>query len=136
MKKIKLSNNARAIIWIAVTNMAIVVTLYALYSNTEVNGIMPLVGAIGLLGVIVGGMMFIETEFDEIHDRIQTLIDEKIQLLNILGRRENETHEIIDQLYDAVRIDNNLERLKMANKIVNEDNKRITKLTEELSKLY
>lgn len=136
MKKIKLSNKVRAIIWIAVTIMAIFVTLYALYSNTEVDGIMPLVGAIGLLGVILGGTMLIETEFDEIHDRVQTLIDEKIQLLNILGRRENENHETIDQLYDAVRIDNNLERLKMANKILDEDNKRLTKLTEELSKLY
>lgn len=135
MKKIKLSNKTRAIIWIAVTLTAIAVTLYALYSNTEVNGIMPLVGAIGLLGVIVGGTMFNETEFDEIHDRVQTLIDEKIELLNILMRRENENHDTISQLYDAVRINDSLERLKVANKIADEDNKRITKLTEELSKL-
>ena len=135
MKKIKLSNKVRGIIWFAVTITAIVVTLYALYSNTEVNGIMPLVGAIGLLGVVVSGTMFYETEFDEIHDRVQTLIDENVQLLNILSRRENENHEIIDQLYDAVRINDNIERLKVANKIVDEDNKRLTKLTEELSKL-
>lgn len=128
----KLSNNARAIIWIAVTLMAIVVTLYALYFNTDV---MSLVGAIGLLWAIVGVTMLNETEFDKIHDGVQTLSDEKIQLLNILRRRENENYDTINRLYDAVRINNNLERLKVVNKIIEEDNKRMAKLTEELSKL-
>ena len=135
MKKIKLSNKVRAIIWIAVTITTIVVTLYALYSNAEVKGIMPLVGAIGLLGVVVGGTMLYETEFDEIHDRIQTLIDENMQLLNILRRRENENHDTIDQLYDAARINDSIERLKVANKIAEEDIEKMNKLTEELSKL-